>query len=194
MKRAFIIHGWDGYPEEGWFPWMKKELERRGFEVHVPAMPHPITPTIKDWVSHLSKIVGKPDEQTYLVGHSIGCPTIIHYLASLPEGARVGGAVLVAPWFVLKELETREEKDIAAPWVTTPVDFEKVKNVTPHFVAIFSDDDPFVSYEDNAPLFKERLDAEIVLEHGKQHMNGEADVVELPSARDAVLTLAGEAS
>ena len=28
MKRVFIIHGWDGYPEEGWFPWLKEELEK----------------------------------------------------------------------------------------------------------------------------------------------------------------------
>jgi hypothetical protein len=27
-KRVFIIHGWEGYPEEGWFPWLKKELEK----------------------------------------------------------------------------------------------------------------------------------------------------------------------
>jgi predicted alpha/beta hydrolase family esterase len=26
-ERVFIIHGWEGYPEEGWFPWLKKELE-----------------------------------------------------------------------------------------------------------------------------------------------------------------------
>ena len=30
MKKVFIIHGWEGYPEEGWFPWLKKELESRG--------------------------------------------------------------------------------------------------------------------------------------------------------------------
>ena len=29
MKRAFIIHGWDGYPAEGWFPWLKRELEKK---------------------------------------------------------------------------------------------------------------------------------------------------------------------
>lgn len=23
QKRAFIIHGWNGYSEEGWFPWLK---------------------------------------------------------------------------------------------------------------------------------------------------------------------------
>lgn len=191
-KRVFIVHGWGGYPEEGWFPWLKEELEARGFEVQVPAMPHPITPTIVEWVSHLAKIVGTPDGQTYLVGHSIGCPTIIHYLASLSEGSRAGGVVFVAPWFVLKNLETREEKDIAAPWLTTPVDFEKVKKVTSRFTAIFSDDDPFVSYEDNAPLFRERLGAEIILEHAKGHINGEAGVTELPEALDALLTLAGE--
>ena len=27
MRRVFIIHGWGGYPEEGWFPWLKKELK-----------------------------------------------------------------------------------------------------------------------------------------------------------------------
>jgi esterase/lipase len=36
MKKVFIIHGWDGYPEEGWFPWLKKELEKKGFSVFVP--------------------------------------------------------------------------------------------------------------------------------------------------------------
>lgn len=36
MKRIFIAHGWDGCPEEGWFPWLKKELEIREFEVFVP--------------------------------------------------------------------------------------------------------------------------------------------------------------
>ena len=43
-KRAFIIHGWDGYPEEGWFPWLKAELEQRGFTVEIPSMPHPAEP------------------------------------------------------------------------------------------------------------------------------------------------------
>jgi len=35
-KRVFIIHGWDGYLEEGWFPWLKRELEAAGFAAFVP--------------------------------------------------------------------------------------------------------------------------------------------------------------
>lgn len=39
MKKVYIIHGWEGYPEENWLPWLKLELESGGFEVNVPQMP-----------------------------------------------------------------------------------------------------------------------------------------------------------
>ena len=47
QKRIYIIHGWDGHPEEGIFPWLKKELENNGFEVFNPLMPDPLKPEIK---------------------------------------------------------------------------------------------------------------------------------------------------
>ncbi|MEK7553404.1 MAG: alpha/beta hydrolase [Patescibacteria group bacterium] len=72
-KRIFIIHSWDGYPEEGWFPWLKQELTEKGFRVQIPAMPEPAEPKIEAWVSHLAKVVGDVDENTFFVGHSIGC-------------------------------------------------------------------------------------------------------------------------
>ena len=25
-KRVFIVHGWGGHPDEGWFPWLSSEL------------------------------------------------------------------------------------------------------------------------------------------------------------------------
>ncbi len=105
MKRVFIIHGWDGYPEEGWFPWLKKELEKNGFEVFVPAMPNPSEPKIEEWIPFLENIIDEPDEDTYLVGHSIGCQTIFRYLEQL-ENKKIGGAVCVAGWFILSEKET----------------------------------------------------------------------------------------
>ena len=95
-KRAIIAHGWDGYPEEGWFPWLKSELEARGFEVLVPQLPEANSPSIYNWVPALAEAVGTPDENTYFVGHSMGCQTIARYLETLPEGAKVGGAVFGA--------------------------------------------------------------------------------------------------
>lgn len=191
MKRVFIVHGWDGYPEEEWFPWLKKELEARGFEVVVPSMPHPIEPTIEDWVAHLVKVVGTPDEETYLVGHSIGCQTVIRYLASLSGNVKIGGAVCVAGWLTrLTGDLSAEEIEIARPWIETPIDFEKVRRMNPRFAAIFSDDDPFVLFNENIALFREKLGAMIIVEHAKGHINGEAKVAELSSARDALLEIA----
>jgi len=63
MKRVFIIHGWDGYPKEGCFPWLKRELEGRGFQVFNPAMPEPVRPKIDTWVPFLSEQVGTLDEE-----------------------------------------------------------------------------------------------------------------------------------
>lgn len=185
-KRAFIVHGWDGWPEEGWFPWMQAQLEERGFEVQVPSMPHPEKPTINDWVGHLATIVGEPDEQTYLIGHSMGCQTILRYLASL-EGKKIGGAVLVAGFFELVPLETQEEKDTAQPWLETPIVFEKVKAATSNITAILSDNDEWVPLERNKELFEQYLNPTIVVEHGKGHYSGRSGIKELPAALQAIL-------
>ena len=128
-KRAFIIHGWDGYPEEGWFPWLKKELENKEFEAIVPQMPDADAPEIGKWVQHLSNVVGTPDGQTFFVGHSIGCQTILRYLETLPSDAAVGGVVFVAGFFTLTNMEDDEVQAIAKPWLTRPIDYQKVLSV-----------------------------------------------------------------
>src|SRR3989344_157624 len=175
-KRVFIIHGWDGYPEEGWFPWLKKELEARGFEVFVPQMPEAGNPRIQKWVEKLTEIVGDADERTYFVGHSVGCPAIVRYLETLPEGVRIGGAVFVAGFF--KHLTGLEDdpsvKETDKHWSETPISFEKAKSHLPKSVAIFSDDDPWVSL-DNQDDFRDKLGSEIIVKHNSGHFSGKRD-------------------
>ena len=190
-KRAFIVHGWDGYPEEGWFPWLKKELETKGFEVYVPQLPEAGSPRIHNWVSKLTEIVGIADINTYFVGHSIGCQTIARYLESLSEGVKVGGAVFVAGFFKrLTNLEDDEEtRDIAREWTTTSIDFEKVKSHLLKSVAIFSDDDPYVPLN-NQDDFKNKLNSQIIIEHQKGHFSGSSNgITELPIVLESVLNL-----
>lgn len=191
MKRVFIIHGWDGYPEEGWFPWLRQELENREFEVEVPAMPDPAEPKIETWVPFLKELVGKVDENTFFVGHSIGCQLILRFLETLPEDAKIGGAVFVAGWYNLRNLETEEEERIAGPWVNTPRDDEKIRKfLEGKSVAIFSDNDPWVIPE-NQDSWKEKVGAKIIVEHDKGHFSGSDGVTELPSALNALLGTAG---
>jgi len=151
-------------------------------------MPHPENPTIEDWVRHLSSVVGEPDENTYLVGHSIGCQTILRYIERLQKS--VGGVVCVAGFFRLLHLATDEEKKIAKPWLETPLNYNKIKQNSGKIVAIFSDNDPDVDLGDKK-LFEKHLNAKTILEHKKGHFSGDAGVKELPSVLDAVLEIAG---
>ncbi len=193
MKRAFIIHGWGGNPEEGWFPWAKNELEKRGFEVHVPAMPDAFgkeQPQIQPRINIIREAVGTPDENTYFIGHSIGCQSIDRYLETLPPETKIGGVVYVAGWLTLKGLEDydEEDKEAAKPWLETPIDFEKVRKISPKSVAIFTKDDPFVD-PGNAEFYKEKLGSKtIILELG-EHLNDESDTKELPVVLEELLTL-----
>src|SRR3989338_1009725 len=105
MKRAFIVHGWDFNPNMNWYSWLKRELENKGFKVVVPEMPNTSEPDIDEWTSYLSKVVGKLDEKTYFIGHSMGCQTIMRFLEKVNFNRKLPKIVFVAGWFKLDNLE-----------------------------------------------------------------------------------------
>ena len=150
QKRVFLIHGWEGYPEEGWRPWLRTELEKRGFNVFVPAMPNTKRPKMNKWLNHLKKVVKNPNKDCYFVGHSLGCITILRYLETLKKNQKVGGAILVAGFtsnLGYKELQS---------FFKTPINWKKIKAQCKKFIAIHSDNDPYVSLH-YANFFKEKL-------------------------------------
>ena len=171
MKRIFIIHGWSGSSSANWMPWLKNELEKRGYEAFTPDMPDTDAPVIEKWVGHLSEIVGVPDSETYFVGHSIGCQAILRYLENVTPP--VGGAVFVAGWFNLENMESEEEETIAAPWINNPINLLHVKSVLPRSTLVISDDDPYGAFEENRKRFAEVVTSEIVLHNG-EHITDEA--------------------
>ncbi len=182
MKRVFLIHGWEGSPGKNWFVWMKKELEQRGFNVIALAMPDSTNPKRDAWVSHLAETVGAPNEETYFIGHSLGCITILRYLETLQENQKIGGAVLVAGFG--HNLEYEGYKNELSSFFQTPVDWEEIKKHCNKFIAIHSEDDPYVPIKHNA-LFQEKLGAKSIVEHGRGHY----DDKEYPTILDAFLSI-----
>ena len=152
-KRVFIVHGWGGNPTEHWLPWLKSGLEYKGFEVFTPQMPNTNIPIIKEWVDYLSSLVSELDEQTYFVGHSVGCQTILRYLET-QAGKKAGGCVFVAAWFKLEGLESEEEERIAEPWMRNDIDYEKILSKTRNITVINSTNDEFGAVEENKRLFE----------------------------------------
>lgn len=183
MKKIIIVHGWSGASGKDWLPWLKSELEKKGHEVLVPDMPDPDEPVIEKWVAHLSETIGSTgsDGNTYFVGHSMGCQTILRYLERLPAETKTGGAVFVAGWFNLENLEDDEVRALAKPWLETPINLAKVKIMLPKSTLIISDNDPYDAFEKNKEKFSE-LGSKIVELHNTGHITAEDGFTELPQA------------
>ncbi len=177
-SRIFLIHGWGGSPQGDWLPWAKTELEQRGYDLIVPNMPETDTPVIESWVSHLDEQVGNLRPDDIFIGHSIGCQTILRYLEKA-SGA-VNKVILVAPWFTLTNLEKDQAWQIAEPWFTSPMDFTQIKNKAKKFITIFSDDDPWVPYQENRQMFAAKLDPEIITLQKRGHITADEGSLELP--------------
>lgn len=168
--------------------WLKSNLEKAGHQVTVPAMPDPGTPTIASWVGKLQETI-KPNTETILVGHSVGCQAVLRYLETLSDEVKIAGVVLIAPWMELDQQTITEEGEaviaIAKPWMETPINFTKMKSHIGKTVAIFSDNDPYVPLNQK-DLFARELNAEVVVENNKGHFSVGDGITELPAALEAV--------
>ena len=184
MNKIYIVHCWDGSKDDGWYPWLDEKLTIENNKVFRFNMPNTANPKIGEWVSFLDQQIDNLDENTYFVGHSIGCQTILRYLES-KDVTKIGGILLVAPWLDLLDyaIEDEESYDTAMPWLTEKIDFEKVKKFTNNIRCIFSDDDYFVSI-DQKDKFEKLLGAKTLVVSGKGHISEEDGVNELDEILD----------
>lgn len=182
------MHCWGGTPNYCWYPWVKAQLEAKGFKIDVPAMPETDEPNLELWLPKLIETIGRPDEELFLIGHSIGCATIMRYLEQLSEDQKIGGVVMVAGFtsdLGIAELEN---------FYKTPLSFAKIRaGSAKGFINIHSDDDQYVPVSNSAELQKQ-LGGEAIILHGKGHFSGpidnEASCTTLPEVVAAVVKLA----
>ena len=84
---------------------------------------------------------------------------------------KISGILLIAPWMELDKETIKEEgeevKEIARPWMETPIDL-KNKNKNKKYNSDFSDDDYFVPFSQK-DLFEKELNAKIIVEHNMGH-------------------------
>ena len=184
-RRVFIIHGWDGTAGSGWKGWMKRELEVRGFSVFSPQMPNAKNPGLEEWLQAMRRLVGKPDEGTYFVGHSLGVTCILRYLESLPENVVVGGAVLVAGPTENPGIP-QIEGFFRAPFV-----WGKIRRHCRKFAAINSDNDRYIEVRQGHAL-EEKLGAKLIVLRSRGHFSSSEGTTELPEALASLLEIAGE--
>jgi len=184
--QAILVHGLIGQPDNHWFPWLMGELEKRGVRTQSLKLPKPVTPHCAEWVATLAQAVEKPSE-TILIGHSLGCATILHYLQDF-SGAEIFPHVVLVAGFGRSFLNPRVSKLQARllHWFENDLDYARIRGKARRFTCINSTNDPLVPYAEGVWL-AEQLGAKLVTEK-KQHflsVRGRG-VVQLPSVLEAL--------
>ena len=218
---VLIIHAFGGNPRKFWYEQLAAALRDTcvhtdsstlgagdgmgeegvpAAEVEVLRMTEAHAPTIDNWVGDVRRRVrqaeGGPPRELYLLGHSVGCQTIIRFLAE-PDAAtllsqaslRLRGCLCVAAWFAVVDPWPSIE-----PWCSTPIDTEAARRVLTSggdcpLRLLLSDNDKYTpDYEGTAAAFRERLGAEeAVVVPGRAHFGGRNQPEVLAAAQAMLL-------
>ncbi len=189
MNKIYMVHCWDGTKDDGWYPWLDEKINDKNNKVIRFNMPNTENPKIEEWVSELDKQVDILNKNTYFIGHSIGCQTILRYLEN-KNVDKIGGILFVAPWLDLlpEAIEDEDSYNTASPWIHTNINFDKIKSITNNINCIFSDNDYFVSLSQKEK-FEEVLNAKTIVVNDKGHISSEDGVNELSDIYDKTLEM-----
>jgi len=179
MKHAYLVHGWEGKPFGGFRAWLRDELVARGYDVTAPALPNPDEPQLESWLACLHDTLTHLDEDTVIVGHSLGGLATLHFLSRLPKDVTVGKVVLVTPVVDRIDRLSDAERAFVAPWFETSLDDQRVRSAAKEIIGIFSDNDHWIPQESSGVL-EERFGARTIIVHGKGHYSDPTSAKKVP--------------
>lgn len=189
MKKIFIIHGFGGIPNGGWISWLMAELAKMKIYACALPMPDARKPIVSKWIGEIAHAVdNSPEDEIYLVGHSLGATAVLKYLEQM-ENKKIAGAILVSGLISPLEPSNPESKYRAIDSFVVPsIDLSKVKNKADKFIVLHSIDDPAVPFV-NAEKISSALDCELVkLEKGGHfYILSEPILYEFPELLDIIL-------
>lgn len=173
----FIIHGSYGSPFGNWFPWLRRELRKRGKEVYTPDFPTGVGFQNYDNWSKLLKVyldAGLITNNTTIFAHSIAPVFISKFLVEHKTSVKK----LVFVCGFNNYLGIDEDYDS----VNRGMFFENladVKNYCDEIICFYSDNDPYVSY-DTEKAFADTIATKKEIIKGGGHLNSESGYREFP--------------
>jgi leucyl-tRNA synthetase/predicted esterase len=149
-SRFILLHGREGSPKDNFFPWLKEELEKRGYEVEAPDLPGTNEPDDEEQTTFVEKNC-KIDDKTVIVGHSFGG---IVALRLLERGHAVRRVVLAASVVSGKFNDGKIRASVTRA-CEKGFDFKKIRNNAQSFFVMPDSTDKIVPIEDAQTLARE---------------------------------------
>ena len=173
MTKIFIIHGAYGNPDENWFPWLRKELEKLGNTVFVPKFPTPEHQTLENWKKTFEIYKYQIDQDTVFVAHSLGPAFVLSILESI--NIQIKACFFVSGF--IDYLDNEKFDEINKTFIKKEFDWETINKNCKQFFIFHSDNDPYVSLERSHEL-AEKLNTEITIINNAGHFNEKSGYTE----------------
>jgi len=171
IKNYVLLHGFDGNSDGIFFPWLKKELEKRGLKYQCPNLPNPQKPTEDEQVKFVLENC-QFDQNTILFGHSLGAVVAMKVLEKLP--IKIAGLVLAGCF------TNPDFKDRPRPFHKTfswEFDFKKIRNNCGSII-ILSDPNDYAVYFEQGKLLQKELSGNLIEQGGiKPHFTNEQEPI-----------------
>lgn len=168
MRRAIILHGTDGMPEESWRPWLRRKFEAEGYEVWIPALPENHTPNRELYGDFLFG-QGWDFTDNIVIGHSSGAVEVLNLLMD-ERCPKIHMGIMVGAWAGgVPNGYDKDNTDFENLFPPEGFDFERIKSKAEKLAFFHGDNDPYCPLE-QAQYLAKSLDAQLSLIPGGQHL------------------------
>lgn len=143
MKNVLILHGTDfdktkRQRSNNWFPWLKRNLEKMGFDVWLPELPEAWRPDLERYWNFLKRF--DFNKETIVIGHSSGASMVFGLLHKFKPEKKIKLAISVAGFY-------KDEGWNCEGLFSEKYDWEKIRKQAEKIYLIWSPGDPYISRE-----------------------------------------------
>ncbi len=182
MAQVIVIHGYTASPEENWYPWFQQLAAEQHFSLNILRLDPSTHPKLSVWTSQIEQQVGRLDENSIVIAHSLGTIAAMHYLSKHLIHQRIQHLVLIAGFN--RRLGRLNEVN---PFIDAArIDFELLKRQIEHRVVIYSQGDEHVPPKCSIQQ-AESLDAELIAAEHQGHFIDSEGCTELPEVWQVIL-------
>ena len=172
-----IVHGSFGSPFSNWFPYLRKEIEKRNLEVYTPDFPTGVGyQNYNNWSRRLKCYFdfGILNENTTIFDHSIAPIFLCKFLVE--NKIHVKKLVFVCGFNNYLGIDEDYDAVNESMYFNNLADIKKYCN---DIICLYSDNDPYVKYEAEKE-FADTITANQVMISSGGHLNSESGYTEFP--------------
>lgn len=166
MKNIIMLHGTGDTPKSFWYPYVKHELEQKGYDVWLPQLPHSDTPKLEFQLPFVLQN-GKFSDETVIIAHSAGVPLALSVLEKFT--IKIKCVILIAG-FISPMAKGESGPNLI---LQKQYDWGKIRAHVVDIIFIHSDNDPWGCGDVEGRKMFNHLGGTLIIRHGEGHMGSQ---------------------